>query len=118
MTMEKISRAFEWIAVAELVLAFVIALGGVVRNIVRGVAWPDVYSDWRAVFGRGLLVGIEILVAADLIRTIAVEPTLENVAVLGLIVLVRVVLSFSLDVEIEGVLPWRMGQRKASGDSR
>jgi uncharacterized membrane protein len=118
MTMEHISRAFEWIAVGELILAFLVALGAVVRNIARGTAWHDVYSSWRAIFGRGLLVGIEILVAADLIRTIAVEPTLENVGVLGLIVAVRILLSFSLDVEIEGVLPWRMGQRRTDGQNR
>jgi uncharacterized membrane protein len=59
------------------------------------------------VLGRGILVALEVLVAADLIRTVAVEPTLQNVGVLGIIVLIRTVLSFSLDVEIDGVLPWR-----------
>lgn len=54
-----------------------------------------------------LLLGLEILVAADLVRTVAVEPTLENVAILGLIVLIRTFLSFSLEIEIEGVPPWR-----------
>jgi uncharacterized membrane protein len=50
---------------------------------------------------------VEILVAADLIRTVAVDPTLESVSVLGLIVVIRTVLSFSLEVEIDGVAPWR-----------
>jgi uncharacterized membrane protein len=61
----------------------------------------------RESFGAVLLLALEVLVAADLIRTVAVAPTLENVAVLGLIVLIRTVLSFSLEIEIEGVLPWR-----------
>ncbi|HEX9517228.1 MAG TPA: DUF1622 domain-containing protein, partial [Streptosporangiaceae bacterium] len=54
-----------------------------------------------------LLLGLEILVAADLIRTVAVAPTLDNVLVLGMIVLIRTFLSFSLEIEIHGVLPWR-----------
>jgi Protein of unknown function (DUF1622) len=54
-----------------------------------------------------LLLALEVLVAADLILTVAVDPTWESVAVLGLIVLIRTVLSFSLEIEIEGVLPWQ-----------
>jgi uncharacterized membrane protein len=61
-------------------------------------------------------VGLEILVAADLIRTVAAEPTLENIAVLGLIVLVRTLLSFSLDIEIDGVLPWRKAELQVRDD--
>jgi hypothetical protein len=61
----------------------------------------------RETFGSLLLLGLEILVAADLVRTVAVEPTLENVAILGLIVLIRTFLSFSLEIEMEGVPPWR-----------
>ena len=57
---------------------------------------------WQA-FGGTLLLGLEVLVAADLVRTIAVAPTLDNVLVLGLIVVIRTVLSFSLEIEIEGV---------------
>ena len=113
--MENISRAFEWIAVGELILAFSVALVGVARDLLRRASWHAIYSDWRAIFGRGILVGLEILVAADLIRTVAVQPTLKNVAVLGLIVVVRILLSFSLDVEIDGVLPWRKGQPSGGG---
>lgn len=105
--MENISRAFEWIAVAVLILAFALALLSVVRDLLQGTASEQTYRRGRAVLGRGILVGLEVLVAADLIRTVAVEPTLGNVGVLGIIVLIRTVLSFSLDVEIEGVLPWR-----------
>jgi uncharacterized membrane protein len=114
--MENISRAFEWVAVGVLVLAFFIALAGVARDLLSHVAWHSAYTRWRGIFGRGILVGIEILVAADLIRTVAVQPTLQNVGTLGLIVVVRTLLSFSLDVEIDGVLPWRKGQQSAHDD--
>ena len=105
--MENISRAFEWIAVGVLILAFALTLVGAARDLLHGAAVEEAYRRGRAVLGRGILVGLEVLVAADLIRTVAVEPTLENVGVLGIIVVIRTVLSFSLDVEIEGVLPWR-----------
>jgi uncharacterized membrane protein len=95
------------------------ALGAVV--LVVGLIWSVVLASlaWRAdggrrgyqalreTFGGVLLLGLEILVAADLIRTVAVSPTLRNVEVLGLIVLIRTFLSFSLQVEIDGQLPWR-----------
>jgi uncharacterized membrane protein len=73
----------------------------------RSARTRDAYRRGREVFGRGILLALEILIAADLIRTVAVEPTLENIGVLALIVVVRTLLSFSLDVEIDGVLPWR-----------
>jgi hypothetical protein len=60
-------------------------------------------------------LGLEILVAADLVRTVAVEPTMENVVILGLIVLIRTVLSFSLEIEIEGVAPWRRAGMTGAG---
>jgi uncharacterized membrane protein len=108
--MENISRAFEWIAVAVLILAFFLTLLGIARDL-RGGARPGaMYERGREIFGRGLLVSLEVLVAADLIRTVAVEPTLENIGVLGLIVVVRILLSFALDVEIDGVWPWRKRQ--------
>jgi len=65
------------------------------------------YQQLRETFGAVLLLGLEILVAADLIRTIAVAPTIENVAALGLVVLIRTFLSFSLEIELQGVVPWR-----------
>ena len=70
-------------------------------------AAPVTYRRGRRIFGRGLRISLEVLVAADLIRTVAVQPTLWNVGVLGAIVIVRTLLGFALDVEIDGVLPWR-----------
>jgi uncharacterized membrane protein len=72
----------------------------------------------RTVFGRSILLGLEFLVAADIIRTVAVEPSLENVAVLGLIVLIRTLLSFSLEVEIDGTWPWRRAAARAGTVAR
>jgi uncharacterized membrane protein len=71
------------------------------------------YQRLRASFGAVLLLGLEILVAADLIRTIAVAPSIQNVLALGIVVLIRTFLSFSLQIEIDGTLPWRArGARK------
>jgi uncharacterized membrane protein len=114
--MEHISKGFEWIAVAVLIAAFAL---GVVAAAVQAAGDPGAaYRRGREVFGRGILLALEILIAADLVRTVAVEPTLDNIGVLGLIVVVRTVLSFSLDVEIDGVLPWRKQQLGAHGDDR
>ena len=67
----------------------------------------DAYRQLRHDIGYGILLGLELLVAADIIRTVAVAPTLENVSVLGLIVLIRTFLSISLQVELEGRWPWQ-----------
>jgi hypothetical protein len=80
---------------------------------VAGSPWSGVkggeegYRIVRTVFGRSILLGLEFLVAAAIIRTVAVQPSLQNVAVLGLIVLIRTFLSFSLEVEVDGRWPWR-----------
>ena len=65
------------------------------------------YTVLRRTLGGAILAGLEVLVAGDLIRTVAVDPTLDNVIILGLIVLIRTFLSFSLEIEIEGTLPWK-----------
>jgi uncharacterized membrane protein len=67
------------------------------------------YEQLRENVGRVILLGLELLIIADIIETIVVEPSLESVAVLGIIVVIRIVLSFSLEVEIDGVWPWRRG---------
>jgi uncharacterized membrane protein len=107
------------------------ALGAVI--LVVGVIWSFVLatmaarrSGWtakaylvlRQAFGGTLLLGLEVLVAADLIRTVAVAPTLTNVYVLGLIVVIRTFLSFSLETEIEGVAPWRRALMGGAGTIR
>ena len=113
--MEHISTVLEWIAVATLIAAFALAVFAAASELGHGPR--PAYRRGREVFGRGILLALEILIAADLIRTVAVEPTLENVGVLGLIVVVRTLLSFSIDVEIDGVLPWRKHRVRTSTDN-
>jgi len=75
-----------------------------------------VYRRFRQDVGRAILLGLELLVAADIIRTVAISPTLESVGVLAGIVLVRTFLSFSLDVELTGAWPWRRTSATAGQD--
>ncbi len=79
------------------------------------VDWSAAFRLYRANLGRGILLGLELLVAADIIGTVAVTPSFENLAVLGLIVLIRTFLSFSLEVEIEGRWPWQRAEATATG---
>jgi len=83
-------------------LAFALALPRVVRTATRSQAYVALRRD----LGRAILLGLEVLIVADIIRTILVEPTVQSVLVLAVIVLIRVVLSFSLEVEMDGVWPW------------
>jgi uncharacterized membrane protein len=102
-----VARAFEMAAAAVLVLGLLLAFALAARSYRRTGEGAVAYRTMRQTFGGVILLGLEILVAGDLIRTVAVEPTLENVVVLGLIVLIRTFLSFSLEIEINGVPPWR-----------
>ena len=97
------------------VLAVAIIIGGIayasIMFLLR-LGTADAYTSYRARLGRSLLLGLEVLVAADIIRTVALEPSLGNVVILGLLVLIRTFLSWSLVVEIEGRWPW---QQRADG---
>jgi uncharacterized membrane protein len=106
-TMDAIARGVEVLGIVTLVLGLAAALVRAALALLAGQGAEDVYRVVRTVFGRSILLGLEFLVAADIIRTVAVQPSLENVAVLGLIVLIRTFLSFSLEVEIDGRWPWR-----------
>jgi uncharacterized membrane protein len=72
----------------------------------------------RIFVGRCILVGLEVLIIADIVRAIIVDPTLESVAVLGIIVVIRIALGFSLEVEIDGFSPWRRWQLTRSRDAQ
>lgn len=109
---EAVARWFELGGIAVIVAGSVFAFVGGAVMATRGGARGDVLPHFRRTLGRSILTGLELLVAADIIRTVAIEPTLDNVIVLGLIVLIRTFLSWSLEVEIEGRWPW---QGKASG---
>ena len=105
--MDDIARGVEVLGVATIVIGLAGALVRGGQLVARGTDLEAVYRVVRTVFARSILLGLEFLVAADIIRTVAVQPSLENVAVLGLIVLIRTFLSFSLEVEIEGRWPWK-----------
>jgi uncharacterized membrane protein len=95
----------------------IIALGafpGVIlcaQDLLRQERAVDAYSRLRTFIGRSLLLGLEFLVAGDIIKTVAIEPTFDSVIVLAIIVLVRTVLSLSIDVEIDGRWPWQAAQQ-------
>ena len=106
--------------VVEGVGAAILVLGGLVASLFAGyeIAFHgarDAYSDLRRNLGRVILLGLEVLIIADIIRTIVIDQSVESVAVLGTIVLIRVVLSFSLEVEIDGTWPWSRA-RAGQGD--
>lgn len=105
--MRAVSIVFEISGVLVIVAGFIWAVLRAARMRLDGAQGRTVYHAARRIFGKSILLGLEVLVAADLIRTIAVEPTLANLYVLGLLVLIRTFLSFSLDVELEGVWPWQ-----------
>ena len=104
---ESVSRAFEAIGVLILVVGFVFAVVRAGRMLVTDHDGRGAYDRMRSIFGKSVLLGLEVLVAADLIRTIAVEPNLTNLTVLLMLVLIRTFLSWALDVELDGVWPWR-----------
>ncbi|MET4158871.1 DUF1622 domain-containing protein [Agromyces sp. PvR057] len=113
--------------------AFIESVGGVIDvlgvvAIVVGVLYASldaalrgvrrrspIYTRFRRVLGRAILLGLELLVAADIIKTVAVTPTLESVGVLAIIVLIRTFLSWSLELEISGRWPWQ--KDAGSGDA-
>lgn len=98
---------FELAGVAALIVGTVVSVAMFTAALLRGDVRSQAYLDLRRGVGRAILIGLEFLVAADIIRSVAIEPTLQSVAILGLIVLVRTFLSWSLEVEISGSWPWR-----------
>jgi uncharacterized membrane protein len=102
--MEEITRVFEVIGVA------IIAIGGVVtflKAILGKLDRHEFLNHAKHSFGAPLILGLEVLVAADIIETVTVDLSLESVLTLGILVLVRVVLSWSLEIEIDGMAPWQ-----------
>jgi uncharacterized membrane protein len=102
---ESIGKAIDGVGVAVIVVGAVIAAAQTVVRV-RGQAGSG-YEAFRRRLGRSILLGLEFLVAADIIRTVAVTPTPQSVAVLAGIVAIRTFLSFSLQVEMTGAWPWQ-----------
>ena len=106
----------EWIThvvkVVETVGTGIMVIGGLgallvsLRDATVDARRPGSYKRLRRNLGRCILLGLEVLIVADIVRTVVVDQTFQSVSVLGIIVLIRILLSFSLDVEIDGVWPW------------
>lgn len=112
------------VQVIELIGVGIIAMGALVTlaqfavATARGTKVEEAVGTLRSNLGRAILVGLELLVAADIIHTVMVELTLESVAALAGIVIIRTLLSFSLEAEIDGQWPWQRGKQRTSDSKR
>lgn len=104
-------EAIELIGVAIIAVGAFVTLALFLFHLARREETERAIGEFRSSLGRTILVGLEFLVAADIINTVVIELNLENVLSLGVIVIIRTLLSFSLEAEIEGRWPW---QRKSS----
>jgi uncharacterized membrane protein len=112
---EGVGKAVDAAGIAAIVVGALIATV-VFAAALRSSPVADAYRSYRRGLGRAILLGLELLVAADIIRTVAIEPSFESVGVLAVIVLIRTFLSFTLEVEINGRWPWDQRQATASPD--
>ncbi len=115
---ETASRGIEGLAVSIIVLSIIYATLRYLLAVALCQSAFAAYGRFKVLLGRSLLLGLEILVAADVIRTVALDTTLQSVAALGLLVLVRTFLSWSLIVEIEGRWPWQPRPAESSEETR
>ncbi len=105
----------ELLGVSVITFSAVLALLLSIYSYFKKERSKAIYLDFRHRLGKGILFGLEFLVAGDIIRSVAVEPSLTSVAVLGGIVLIRTFLSFTLEIEMSGRLPWKGGAEKTTG---
>lgn len=105
--MHLVATCMELAGVAIIVIGALVASALFLRRGFGGGDWVRAYERFRAELGRGILLGLEFLVAGDIIGTVAVTPTFESLGVLAAIVFIRTFLSVSLEVEIDGRWPWR-----------
>jgi uncharacterized membrane protein len=110
-SVELAAKVIDTVGVAVIVGGVVLATTLVTRS---GVDWDQRFREYRRGVGRSILLGLELLVAADIIRTVAISPTFRGVGVLAVIILIRTFLSFTLQLEIDGRWPW---QRKGPARS-
>jgi uncharacterized membrane protein len=108
--MESVVKAFEIAGVVVLAAGSLLAVYNAARALSRGER-ELAYERARQDVGRAVLLGLEVLIIADIVETITIDPTLESAGTLGIIVLVRTFLSFSLEIELEGIVPWRRWQK-------
>ncbi len=101
------AKIVELAGVAVLLFGAILAAGVFTVRVARRRALHDAYHSLRADLGRAILLGLELLVIADIIGTVAIEPTLQNLGVLAVIVVIRTFLSFTLELEVNGRWPWQ-----------
>lgn len=113
--MEVVVRGFEIAGIAILAVGSLRAAVVAAVALIRGER-AGVYERARVQVGQAILLGLEVLIIADIVLTVTIDQTIESAATLGIIVLVRTFLSFSLEIELEGVVPWRRraSQRESS----
>ena len=123
-TKDALARAAGWITdgleavgIAAILLGVLVTTAAFLRDGLRaggsdGGAWIGAYERYRANLGRAILLGLELLVAADIVGTVAAPLDLASIGALGLVVLIRTFLSFSLEVEIKGRWPWREAEER------
>jgi uncharacterized membrane protein len=112
------ARVVELVGVAVLLVGALLAGGVFARSLVRGVAMQDAYHALRAGLGRAILLALELLVIADIIGTLVLDPTLEALGVLALIVAIRTFLSFVLELDVSGRWPWQRAQAAGPHEGR
>lgn len=108
---ETIGKTIDMVGVAVIAVGALVAAAAVIRDSRRGTV--DVYRSFRQRLGRSILLGLEFLVGADIIRTVAVTPSAQGVAILGGIVLIRTFLSFTLELEVTGNWPWQKNRQQS-----
>lgn len=113
-----IVRAIELAGIVAIVGGGLVASALFVQALSRGSALAGAYGTYRIQLGRAIFIGLEILVAAAIIGTVAINPTVAGAVALGLIVVIRVLLSFSLEMEINGHWPWEESRLKAGRKER
>ncbi|MCC5969178.1 MAG: DUF1622 domain-containing protein [Pararhodobacter sp.] len=114
--LEIIAQLLEVMGVLAIVVGCVIGIGEALRNLVRRRDGKTIYDLFRTRLAKSILIGVEFLIAADIVGTVIIEPTMESLGVLAAIVLIRTFLSFSLEVEIEGRWPWHRRSNRHDDD--
>ena len=110
-----IVEAIELVGVGIIAAGAIVTLALFLFSLARRSNIEKAVSTFRSSLGRAILVGLEFLVAADIINTVVVDMNLENVASLAIVVVIRTLLSFSLEAEIEGRFPWQRAAHKRGG---
>lgn len=108
-----ISEIIDYAGVVVIAVGAFLAIIRLIRDLfATAMNREEAYSNVRSFLGRSLLLGLELLVAGDVIKTVAVEPTLQSVSVLALLVIVRTILSISIDIEVDGRFPWQAQEQE------